>query len=147
MLLGPKSGVAVAVLRTLAELTLFPGPAGVFGPLIALAGTLSMLLGIYLCGRLLKRKASQDKNLGIKSGTYFTVFGALPRTAIMPFVMYAVYRFLYPLTRGISFTDAQIMVLMPPLIVFIFTLCLYTISIGYLIARKVGKNLKIDNQL
>jgi riboflavin transporter FmnP len=39
LLLGPKIGVAVAVLRTLAELTLFPSPVGSFlGPLIALGG-------------------------------------------------------------------------------------------------------------
>ena len=146
LLLGPKIGVTVAVLRTLAELTLFPGPTGVLGPPIALLLTLSMLLGIYSADRLLKRKASQDKNLGIKPVTYFTSFGTLCRTVVVPFVMYAMYRFLLPL-GGPSFSDAQIMALMPAFMVFALTLSLYTIPVGYLIARTVGRNLKMGNQL
>jgi riboflavin transporter FmnP len=143
LLLGPKIGGTVAVLRTIAELTFFPGPAGVLGPLIALGGTLSMLLGVYTAGRLLKRKASQDRHSGTKSVTYFTAFGALSRMAIVPFIMYAVWRFFSPHTLS----DAQIMVLVPPLMLFALTLCLYTIPVGYLIARTVSRNLNVGNQL
>lgn len=141
LLLGPKMGVTVAVLRTVAALTLFPGPAGIFGSLFALPITLSMLLGVYSADRLLKRKASQDKNLGIKPVTYFTALGALFRTATAPFVMYAMYHFF------LSFSDIQIMALMPVFAVFALTLSLYTIPVGYLIARTVSRNLKVGNQL
>jgi len=143
LLLGPKSGVTVAVLRTVAELTLFLGPVGVLGPPLALVGTLSMLLGVYSADRLLKRKASQDKNLGTKPVMYFTALGALFRTVIVPFVMYPVYRFLLP--RALS--DVQILALMPALMVFTLTLSLYTIPIGYLIARTVSRDLKVGNRL
>jgi len=147
LLFGPKIGVTVAVLRTVAELTLFPGPAGVLGPPIVLVLTLSMLLGVYSADRLLKRKASQDKNLGIKPVTYYTAFGALLRTVIAPFVMYAMYRFLLPLVVGISFSDIQIMALMPAFMLFALTLSLYTIPVGYLIARTVSRNLKVGSKI
>ena len=143
LLLGPKSGVTVALLRTLAELTLFPGPLGFIGPITALGGTLSMLLGIYLADKLLKRKASQDANSGRKSVTYFAAFGGVSRMAIVPFIMYPVWRFLIP--RVLS--NAQIMALVPPLMLFAFTLCLYTIPVGYLIARIVSRNLAVGNRL
>jgi hypothetical protein len=51
----------VALLRAIADP--FIGPASVIGALTSLGGTLSMLLGVYAAGRLLKRKASQDKTL------------------------------------------------------------------------------------
>jgi riboflavin transporter FmnP len=144
LLLGPKIGVTVAVLRTLAELTLFPSPVGSFlGPLIALGGTLSMMLGIYSANWLLKRKASQDRHSGTKSVTYFTALGTLFRAAIVPFIMYPVWRFFLPLTLS----DAQIMALIPPLMLFVLTLCLYTIPVGYLLARTVSRNLNVGNQL
>jgi hypothetical protein len=131
----------IEVLRTLAELTLFPGPAGVVAPLCTLPVTLSMLLGIYLASILLKRKTSQEKNLGIKPVTYFTALGALFRAATTSLVMYAMYRFL------INLPDAQVMPLVPFFAVFALTLSLYTIPVGYLIARTVSRNVNVGNQL
>jgi riboflavin transporter FmnP len=143
LLFGVKLGVAVTVLRTLAELTLFLGPAGVVGPLAALGGTLSMLLGIYLAGWLLKHKASQDRNSGIKSATYYTALGALFRMLIAPLVMYPVWRFFLPQVLS----DVQIIALVPPVMLFALTLCLYTIPIGYLVAKIVNKTLAVGNRL
>lgn len=144
LLFGPEVGVTVAVLRTLAELTLFPGPIpgvlGFLGALAALGGTLSMLLGLHLAGWLLKRRASQDENSGIKPGTYYTALGGLLRMLIVPFVMYPVWRFL-------SLSDAVIIGFVPPLMLFAFTLCLYTIPIGYLIATMVNKALAVGKRL
>lgn len=143
LLLGPKSGVAVALLRALAELTLFPGPVGYLGPLITLPPTLGTLLGIYLAERFLKGKASLDQISGRKVVTYITVLGALCRTVFVPVVMYPVYRFLLP--RALS--DVQIMAIMPPLIIFSLTLAAYTIPIGYMIARTVSRHLAVGAKL
>jgi hypothetical protein len=63
--------------------------------------------------------------------------------AIVQFIMYPVWRFFLP--RVLS--DAQIMVLVPPLLLFALTLCLYTIPIGYLIAKIVNKTLAVGNKL
>jgi riboflavin transporter FmnP len=145
MILGPKSGVTVAVLRTMAVLTLFPGPVGILGPPIALLVTLNMLLGVYVADRLLKRKTSQDENLGTKPVMYFTALATFSRVTISTFVTYVLYRFLLPLV-GLSFTDTQIMALLPVVMFFDLTLSLYTIPIGYLMARVVIGSLKIGNQ-
>jgi len=145
LLLGPKSGVTVAVLRTVAALTLFPGPVGVIGPPVTLLVTLNMLLGVYAADRLLKRKA-WDKNLGTKPVMYFTALGTLTRVALSTFVTYVLFRFLLPLV-GLSFSDTQIIALIPVVMLFDLTLSLYTIPVGYLMARIVSRNLKIGNQL
>jgi riboflavin transporter FmnP len=146
LLLGPKSGVIVAVLRTVAELTLFTSPAGVLGPPVTFLVTLNMLLGVYAAYRLLKRKASQDENLGSKPVMYFTALGTFSRVVLSTFVTYVLFRFLLPLV-GFSFSDTQIMALIPVVMLFDLTLSLYTIPIGYLMARIVSRNLKIGNQL
>lgn len=141
LLRGPKIGVTVTLLRTLAELTLFPGPAGILGPLFAFPVTLAMLLGIYLGGRFLKHRAPVDEKHGVRSIGSFTAFGALSRTICAPFVCYVMFRFF------IGFSDVQLMPLMPIFAAFALTLSLYTIPVGYLIARVVSRSLNVGNQL
>ena len=63
------------------------------------------------------------------------------RTVSAPFVMYVMYRFI------IGFTDVWLMGLMPLFAVFALTFSLYTIPLGYLIARVVSRSLKVGNQL
>jgi len=142
-LLGVKSGITVAVLRALAEMMLIPGPApplGPVGPLTALGGNLSMLLGLCAARWLLKYRASQNRDSGIKSSTCYTALGGLTRMLIVPFVMYPVWRFL-------SLSNTAIIGLVPPLMLFAFTLCLYSIPIGYIIAKTVNKTLAIGRRL
>jgi riboflavin transporter FmnP len=146
LLLGPKIGVSVAVLNVPAEMLLFPGPGALVGPPIVIFLTLSMLLGIYSALRLLARKSSEIKNLGTKPVRYFTAFGVLFRTGIAPFVLYPTYRFLLPLV-GVSFSHEQVMMLLPALMLYALTFSVYTIPIGYLVARTVSRNLKVGNQL
>jgi hypothetical protein len=92
-----------------------------------------------------KEKDSQHENLGTKPVTYFTAFGTLTRVALSTFVTYILYRFLLPLV-GLSLSDAQIMALIPVVMLFDLTLSLYTIPIGYLMARIVSRYLEIGNQ-
>jgi riboflavin transporter FmnP len=147
LLFGPKVGVSVAVINLAAETLLFPvGIATSIGRPFVLLLTLSMLLGIYLAGKFLKRRAPQNQNLGIKAITFYSALGALTRTAFAPFVLFPLYRFLLPLVWQ-SFSDAQVMAMMPFLMLYAFTLPLYTIPIGYVIARTISRNLRIGNQL
>ncbi len=143
LLLSPKIGVLVAALRALAELTLLPTPAGFLGPITSFGGTLAMLLGVYVAGWLLKRKQfkPQGKRFGIAAVTLLSAFGALSRASIVPFIMYPVYRFFAPR----AFTDAQIMVLVPGIMVFAAILALYTIAVGYLIAKTINRSLGVGN--
>jgi riboflavin transporter FmnP len=146
LLLGLKSGVVVAVLRTLAEMTLFPSPAIFIAPPIAFLSTLGMLLGLHFAGRLLKNKTSQSKNPGKNPVVYYTALGTLVRLSFSPFLTYFLYRFLLP-TVGIRMPEPAIMGLIPLVLAFGLVLSLYTIPIGYLIARVVSRNLKVGNPL
>jgi len=147
LLLGPKSGVIVALLNTIAQLTIFLGPAGILGPPVALIGTLIMLLGLYVADRLLKRKASRNENLGKRPIAYFTALGTFFRMAFAcPFVTYLAYGFLLPLV-GFRFTEPEIIALIPLVLLFDLILSLITIPPAYLIARIVSRNLKVGNQL
>lgn len=141
LLLGPKIGVTVTLLRTLAELTLFPGPAGILAPLFALLGTLAMLLGIYLGGRFVKPSTPVDEKYGVRLIGSCTAFGTLFRTVCGTLVSYVLFRFI------IGFSDVEVIPLMPIFAVFALTLSLYTIPVGYLIARVVSRSLKVGNQL
>jgi riboflavin transporter FmnP len=141
LLFGPKIGITVALLRTLAELTFFPGPAGIIGPLFVLPVTLAMLLGIYVGSFLLKRTAQMDKMRGVKPVAYFIVFGVLFRTICAPPVSYVMFSFL------LGFPAQQVIPLVPIFAVFALTLSLYTIPFGYLIARVVSRSLRVGDRL
>jgi len=141
LLFGSKIGVTVTLLRTLAELTLFPGPAGILAPLFALLGTLAMLLGIYLGGKFVKHRAPVDEKFAVRLIGSCTVFGALFRTVCGTLVSYVLFRVF------IGFSDVEVMPLIPIFAVFALTLSLYTIPVGYLIARVVSRSLKVGNQL
>jgi riboflavin transporter FmnP len=145
LLFGPRVGVTVDVLRALAELTLLPGPTGLTGPPTALAGSLAMLLGVYVAGWLLKRKSfpAPDKRFGIAPVTVFAALGTLFRASFAPFIMYPVYRFFAPR----AFTDAQILILVPGIMLFAAILALYTIVTGYLIAKTINRSLGVGNKL
>jgi riboflavin transporter FmnP len=146
LLFGPRIGVSVAVLNVLAQIMLFPVSGGVVAYPWGLVATLTMLLGVYLAYKIFSRRPQQDKTLfGAKPVLYFTSLGIAFRAAIMPFVDYAVYHSLLPLALGQSFTEAYVISLIPAIVLFNITVPLYTVPIGYLIARKLGKSLKLDS--
>ena len=57
LLLGSAIAISIAGLNTLVEIILFPGPTVLVGRPLVFLLTLCMLFGIYLAGKLLKRKA------------------------------------------------------------------------------------------
>ena len=146
LLFGHKIGVAVAILNVPAEILLFPGPAVFITAPFVLMLSLCMLLGIHLASKLLKRKASQNEDRGARAVTYYTAFGALTRTAMAPLVLFPLYRFLLAL-MWMSLSDTEVFAMMPFLMLYAFTFSLYTIPIGYLIARMASRNLKVGNRL
>jgi len=146
MLFGPKIGVSVALLNVAAEIIFFSGPAGFISPPFVLLLTLSMLLGLHLTHKLFERKASKARDHGTRQIKYFTLFGTLFRTIIAPIVMFPFYRFILPLVVDINFTEMQIMAMMPAFMLYALTFSLYTIPLGYLIARIISRNLKMSTQ-
>jgi riboflavin transporter FmnP len=149
LLFGFKCGVSVAVLNGIARMVLIPGPLGFFMVPWGVVVTSSTLLGVYLAYRLFTRRASQEKTLlGRRPVVYFTGLGVLSRAVIMSFLDYAVlYRVLLPFVLGRSFSDAYIIALMPGIVFFNVIVPLYTVSVGYFVAKTVSRNLKVGNQL
>jgi riboflavin transporter FmnP len=145
LLFGLKVGVTVALVHTLAELTIFPSPVGFLGPPAALLGTLVMLLGLYI-GDVLIRKRYAQRGIGAKKGGYYITFGTLARLAFSPIAAFLIYGVLIPLT-GVYIPMSTIMGLIPLVLLFDLILSLYTIPIGYLIARLISNSLRIGKQL
>jgi riboflavin transporter FmnP len=145
LLLGSAIAISIAGLNTLVEIILFPGPTVLVGRPLVFLLTLSMLFGIYLAGKLLKRKAFQNPNRRVKSVIYFTALGALFRAAVAPLLNYPMWRFVIPALAGIPLSFEQVMALMPAFMLYAVVFCLYTIPIGYFVARVVGRSLKLGN--
>ena len=145
LLLGSAIAISIAGLNTLVEIILFPGPTVLVGRPLVFMLTLCMLFGIYLAGKLLKSKALQNQNHKLKPVIYFTALGALFRAAVAPLLNYPMWRFVIPALAGIPLTFEQVMALMPAFMLYAIVFCLYTIPIGYFIARVVGRSLKMGN--
>jgi hypothetical protein len=143
LLLGSAIAISIAGLNTLVEIILFPGPTVLVGRPLVFLLTLCMLFGIYLAGLLLKRKLLQNQNLKLRSAIYFTAFGALIRAAAAPLLNYPMWRFVIPALAGVPLSFEQVMSLMPAFVIYALIFCIYTIPVGYFIARIVGKSLKI----
>jgi riboflavin transporter FmnP len=146
LLFGPEVGISIAGLNVFAEMVLFPGPTVIVGRPVVFVLVLSMFLGIYSARWLLKLHASNSNAL-LKPMLYCTAFGALLRTMVAPLTNYPMYRYAVPLLTGLSMSDASVMALMPAFMIYALTFSLYTIPIGYLVARIVSRNLKLRNQL
>ena len=145
LLLGSAIAISIAGLNTLVEIILFPGPTVLVGRPLVFLLTLSMLFGIYLAGKFLKRKALKNQNQKLKTVFYFTALGALFRAAVAPLLNYPMWRFVIPALAGIPLSFEQVMALMPAFMLYAIMFCVYTIPIGYLLARVVGRSLKIGN--
>lgn len=141
LLLGFRSGLAVAALNSLALVFLYPGRIFLY-PVGNFVAVTSMMIGIYLAIKLFKRKTGNGSHLnGTRIILFSTALGIALRIAAMTPVWYVLFRLAYP-TQPFSFflTTA-----VPLEAVFNATLPLYTIPIGYLVARIIGKNLKVGN--
>jgi len=145
ILVGPKSGVMIALLNTVVLLAVFPG-ASPTGPFYNLAAVLSMLLGIYLAYRLIINKQKLEKST-FRYGTILvavsTALGIIFRVGFMSVVNYVFLRFPPPV--GYSYTEAAIVPFIPLVAVFNAIIALYTIPIGLLIANIIKSNLKLQN--
>jgi riboflavin transporter FmnP len=118
--------------NTIVLLIFFPG-ALPLGPIYNMAAVLSMMVGVGFIKILLDRHTL--KNLAIATILY-TSFGIVARTAAMSLVNYVVLR--YPSPVGFSLPEPSILIDIPLIVVFNATLALYTVPIGYSVAKTVA---------
>jgi hypothetical protein len=143
-LFGFKIAFSVAVLNSIGQLLLFPRPIGIVAPIWFLIAITTLLLGLFLTSRLLKKRNSGKMPLSKrKHAAYYTTLGIASRLAILPFVDYTMYRAVLPLVLGGRLSDAVILSFIPGEILFIITSTFYMVPIGYFIARKVNTTLEL----
>jgi riboflavin transporter FmnP len=148
LLFGFKVAFSISVLNALARLLFFPGQSPLLAFIISFMPLLTMLLGVYLAQKLIQSQVSNGKLISAARATvYFTTLGVVVRAGIMPFIDYAQYHFLFPLFLGRDFSEAFILALMPGIVLFNILVPFYGVSIGYFVAKTVGKSLKIGNTL
>jgi hypothetical protein len=141
-LIGPKYGILIAFLNMIFLLATAQGFAPQ-QPLYQSAAAISMLIGIFLAIRLVASKApQQDPVPRRKLLLYSTVLGVLFRVGIMAVVAYILFRF--PLI-GFELSEPVILTIIPLIALYDVILPLYTIPIGYLLARTVSRNLKVGS--
>ncbi|NHV96967.1 MAG: hypothetical protein HA494_04175 [Thaumarchaeota archaeon] len=139
LIYGLKVGAAVTIINTAALIALFPGALPT-GPLYNMVAVLSMLLAIYA---IVKMRGSAS-NLGGTTLILSTLLGIVSKVVVMTIMNYALIR--YPPPLGFSMPEESILVLLPLIAAFNATLALYTIPIGYLVAKAVASKIQIVGQ-
>jgi riboflavin transporter FmnP len=145
-LIGLKPAILITLLNTAVMLAVFPRHPFIH-PIGSLISGSSTLLGAYLGYKLATRGASQEKKPpGSKIVAYSTTFGILSRVAVMTPINYVLLYFASSSFLGIELTEPEIIAILPLGVLFNVTIVLYTIPIGYFIARTISKNLKVGNK-
>ena len=133
LLYGPLVGFATSIINTTILLVVYPGDLPT-GPLYNLSAVLSMLLGIYIIHRF------ATKRFGKQYETLLTIvstaLGSITRVAIMTIVNMIFLQYPYPI--GYEMSAGAITALLPLIGLFNATLTLYTIPVGYVVARAVS---------
>jgi riboflavin transporter FmnP len=136
LLYGIGVGVFITLINTTILIFAFPGALPT-GPMYNFAAVLSMLLGISVAKFLVERHSPKNEVFLV---TLFTASGVILRTGVMALVNWALLRFPPPV--GYGMVEEAIIATIPFVVVFNVTLALYTIPIGYSLAKIVKSSLK-----
>jgi len=137
LLYSPLVGVSISVINTVILLGVYPGDLPI-GPLYNLAAVLSMLLGIYMMRRFMVEHSSGRRKAVLAVSS--TALGTILRVGIMSIVNLVFLQYPYPV--GFSMPVEAITAMLPLIGVFNATLALYTIPVGYFLARAISYGTK-----
>ncbi|MDH5754626.1 MAG: hypothetical protein OEY95_05440 [Candidatus Bathyarchaeota archaeon] len=138
LLYGTWVGFMIAIINTLILFAVFPGALPT-GPLYNLAATLSMLCGMIIAKKFAERHSQKHEETFLT--ILFTTSGIILRVGIMAFVNWVCLRFPPPV--GFSMPEEAIIMAVPLIVIFNATLAVYTIPLGYFLAKAVKSNVKI----
>jgi riboflavin transporter FmnP len=133
LLYGIKVGVSISFINALVLLVVFPGDLPT-GPIYNLIAVLSMLVGISIVQRVVGKRVSRGR--WVILAALSTVSGIITRVTVMSIVNWIVLR--YPPPFGYSVPLEELPTMLSIVALFNATIVLYTIPIGYIIARAVG---------
>jgi riboflavin transporter FmnP len=143
LLISPTSAIMISLVNATVLFALFPGslPTGPFYNLIAI---FSMLLGLYIARKFIKRESTQQQKAVLKIAAASTVLGIILRVTLMTLVNYITLQQPYPI--GFELEElAVIVTYLPATALFNATTVLYTIPIGEFIARVIKSRFKIES--
>jgi len=136
LLYGARVGFLITVVNTVALMAFYPGALPT-GPFYNCAAVLSMLLGVGMVKVLLEKRSPKH---GVIVSASFTAAGVALRAGFMALLNYALLRFAPPV--GYSLPEEAIVAMVPLVVLFNVTLALYTIPIGYSVARSINLYIK-----
>jgi hypothetical protein len=147
MLFGFKVALAADFLNAVFLLAVFPGLSQPYYSISAFA-TFAMMLAIYLASKLVARNVQEDKSVSRTRFVSVSVaLAMLFRVVFMAGLMFSVLYF-DPLGVFPPMPTIYIVATVLPLqAIFNVIMPLYTIPAGYLIAKIVSKNMKINNRI
>lgn len=141
LLMGFKSGISVALLNAAFLFSVYPGPARALFPLMNTIAVSSMMVGIYFANQLTRKNSQDQTPSGARKITFYTAFGIVFRLIAMLPVMYTLLHFHIGVTPPSE--SAIFMIALPLQTFYNVTITLYTIPVGYFIAKTASKNLKV----
>jgi riboflavin transporter FmnP len=154
LVVGPKTGISVAVLNTLILLVVFPGALPT-GPLYNLIAELAMLIGVFAAYKIATQGCLKENigaflkkhKIGLSIST--TVLGVITRVIITTITNYFLIAQPSPIGFGSFFSfagrsgQAAVAAFLPFSALFNATLALYTIPIALVVAITVNSNIRI----
>jgi len=145
LLMGFKSGISVALLNSAFLFSVYPGPTRSIYALGNTVAVSSMMIGVYVANLLTRKRSQEERLSGVRTITLSTVLAMILRVAVMAPIMYGILHFNIVPARVPE--SAIIAVVLPLQAVYNVTIALYTIPVGYLIAKAVSRNLKAGNKI
>jgi riboflavin transporter FmnP len=145
LLMGFKSGISIAILNSVFLFAVYPGPSNSIFAIGNTVAASSMMVGIYIANRVTRKNSQEEKSFGIRKIALSTILAMLLRVVVMAPIMFAIlhYGILAP-----KISDSIIITIVLPIqAVFNITIALYTIPVGFFVAKVVSRNLKVGNEI
>ena len=145
LLMGFKSGISIALLNSVFLFAVYPGPSNSIFAIGNSVAASSMMVGIYLASRFTHKNNREERSFGARRIMLSTMLAMLLRVVVMAPIMFAIlhYGIVAP-----KIPDSYIIAIVLPIqAVFNITIALYTIPVGFLVAKVVSRNLKVGNEI
>ncbi len=144
LLFGIKIGLTIAIADMFVSMTIYPNPVGIIGAPYYLFSVLTMVLGVYIFGRILKSRIQNKPFFKAKSAALSTVCAVFTRTLLMLPMDFLVFPYLVFIVSGLSISEAfnSVLIAMPAIVLYNITVPIYVVPISYLVAKKVSVHLK-----
>jgi riboflavin transporter FmnP len=146
LLMGFKSGISVALINSIFLFAVYPGPTQSIYAIGNTVAVSSMMLGIYVANRGTHKNSQDVSSSGVRIITLSTVLAMLLRVVVMAPIMFTIlhYGILAP---KIADTQIIIALVLPLQAIYNITIALYTIPVGYFLAKAISRNLKVGKSV